>query len=317
MAVRFVVRSAEGVPLSEELSYGFEQARIVIGRGVSADVRIPHLTVSDVHATVRLEGDGYAITDHDSTNGTKVNGARIAPQRGKRLRDGDTLEIGVYALSFHTDFALTQTVTSERTAELARRLFRSSKAGARLGVPRLVQVSGPDSGKSLSVPAPPSRLLIGSAAQCQLVLADPAVAAEHAEVTRDLDGVLIRAIDPGHALEINGQPLQQRRLRDGDELLLGAVRVLFEEPAEEPIEQLTGEPDRPVPAKVEPVPVNAEPESDAASAVPERESSPPPKPVKPKGRGGPPIDADVLIYVFAAIVIAVSLAGLIALMRGE
>jgi pSer/pThr/pTyr-binding forkhead associated (FHA) protein len=311
MAVRFVIRTAEGKPLAEELSYGFDQARIALGRGAAADIRIPHLTVSEMHATVRLDNDGYAITDNDSTNGVKVNGARIGAQRRKRLHDGDVIELGVYALSFHTGVALAQPVTSERTAELARRLFRGSQAGQRLGGPRLVQLGGPETGRSLSVPAPPSRLLIGSGGECQLVLADPAVAAEHAEVSRDLDGVLIRSLDPRRPLDINGQPLAQRRLRDGDELLLGATRLLFEEPAEEPIDQLAAEPDRSFAAES-----TAAPEAEAAP-IPEEPTPAAHPPAKPRRTAGPSFDADVLIYVFAAAVIALSVAGLIALMSAE
>ena len=97
MGVRLAIRSAEGQPLSEELAYDFEQARIVIGRGAGADVRIPHLTVSDVHATLRQQDDAYVILDNDSTNGTRVNGARVTGDRPKRLHDGDRIEVGAYA----------------------------------------------------------------------------------------------------------------------------------------------------------------------------------------------------------------------------
>ncbi|MFI5309081.1 MAG: FHA domain-containing protein, partial [Polyangiales bacterium] len=241
MGVRFVIRSTEGNPLSEEAAYAFEQSRIVIGRGPGADVRIPHLTVSETHATVRLEGDAYSIFDNDSKNGTSVNGKRLVAGRGKRLQEGDRIDIGIYGLAFHHQATFSQPTTMERTAELARRLFRQSQQGAGVQGPRLCVLSGPDTGKSLDVPGPPSRMLVGSAAQCQLVLADAEVAPEHAELVHDLDGVMIRAADPKRSLQINGQQLSQRRMRDGDELLLGSTRLLFEEPADEPIDALGSE----------------------------------------------------------------------------
>jgi pSer/pThr/pTyr-binding forkhead associated (FHA) protein len=315
MAVRFVVRSAEGQPLSDELAYGFEQARIVIGRGASADVRIPHLTVSELHATVRLGSDGYTITDNGSTNGTRVNGVRLAPQRSKRLQDGDRIELGAYALSFHENVALAQAVTSERTAELARRLFRSSRAGARLGEPRLVILSGSDTGKSKPIAQPPARLLIGRSEECQLVLAEAALAPEHAELIRDLDGVLIRALDPERPLSINGQPVVQRRLRDGDELLLGATRLLYEEPVEEPIDQLGSEPDQQLAPEPAPAPAGAA-GAGPTLAAPQEAGAARSSELAQAARG-PSFDADVLIYLFAAVVFAISAAGLIALMTAE
>ncbi len=314
MGVRFVVRSAEGQALSEELAYGFEQTRIVIGRGPGADVRIPHLTVSETHATVHLDGDGHAIVDNESTNGTRVNGVRLSAGRKKRLHEGDLIEIGAYGLTFHTGVALPQTVTAERTAELARRLFRQSHAGAHVGAPRLCVLTGPQTGKSLDVPNPPARLLIGRAAGCQLVLDDPDVTEEHVELVRDLDGVMIRKIERAARLEINGLTVEHKRLRDADELVLGKTRLLFEDPAEEPIDGLAAEADRtlPPPALSPTLPPAPPPAGQsAAPSQPARASSP------PRGRPPPPFDADLIIYALAAIVIAVSIAGLIALMSAN
>jgi pSer/pThr/pTyr-binding forkhead associated (FHA) protein len=306
MGVRFVICSAEGQPPSEEIAYGFEQARIVIGRGAGADVRIPHLTVSDTHATVRFEADAYAILDNDSTNGTQVNGVRVVSGRAKRLHDGDRIDIGAYALTFHEGPVLSHHTTIERTAELARRLFRQSQHGSRLGAPRLCVLSGPELGKSLDLPPPPGRALVGRDPSCQLVLPDPEVAPEHVELRRDLDGVLIASLDAKSALDINGQLVQQRRLRDGDELVLGTTRLLFEEPAEEPIDGLATEADLKLLAPLPSERVEALPQIAQAPSAPQRTR---------KARRSA-WDTDLLIYTLAAIVIALSVAGLIALMRG-
>jgi len=312
MAVRFVIRSAGGQALEEEMAYGFDQARIVIGRGAGADVRIPHLTVSDVHATVTLDGKGYAIVDHDSTNGTRINGSRLAPHRKKHLHDADRIEVGVYELSFHESVALAEPTTMERTAELARRLFRRAQRGAPIAGPRLVVLGGLETGKSLEIAMPPSRLLIGRDPACQLVLSDPDVSREHAEVVRDLDGVLIRNLDSKNGLQINGQVHVHRRLHDGDELLLGTTRLLFEEPADEPLAGLAAERDRELPSSTPPPAGSVPPEP--AGPAPEAAPSPPPR---ARGARTPSLDADLLIYALAAIVIAVSVAGLIALISAE
>lgn len=307
MAVRFVICSAEGQPVPEGLVYGFEQTRIVLGRGAGADVRLPHLTVSETHASVRLEAGAYAIFDHGSTNGTQVNGVRLVPDRGKRLREGDRIELGIYCVEFHENVALAQLTTMERTAELARRLFRQSQQGTHLAAPRLCVLSGPETGKSIELPPPPSRVLVGRDATCQLVLPDSDVSREHAELVRDLDGVSITNLDSKNGIEINAQRVQQRRLRDGDELVLGATRLLFEDPADEPIENLHAESDCALPTPV-PSPAEAPPPEPAAT----------PSSAKPRrARSSPAFDADVLIYALAAIVIALSIAGLLLLMRAS
>jgi hypothetical protein len=201
----------------------------------------------------------------------------------------------------------------ERTSELARRLFRQSQAGSGITAPRLVLLSGSDTGRSLSIPPPPARLLLGRAETCQFVLAnDTEVANEHAELVRDLDGVLIKNLDNRYGMTVNEQVVVQRRLRDGDELLVGTTRLLFEEPAEEPMDALAAEADQPVPQ------VNESP----PSGGPASHSIQPPAPQPAPSISAPPqhrsaFDADLLIYALAAIVIALSVIGLFALIRAE
>jgi hypothetical protein len=131
------------------------------------------------------------------------------------------------------------------------------------------------------------------------------------EIVRDLDGVLLRKLERAARLEINGQTLTQKRLHDGDELVLGQTRLLFEEPAEEPIDSLAAEADRAVPPPAAPRPP-PEPNAPALDRPPEQPSSSS-DPSRTR-RSGPSLDADVIIYTLAAIVIALSIAGLIALM---
>lgn len=318
MGVRLSIRSGEHGAFEDEVHYDFDQERIAIGRGAGADVRIPHLSVSEAHATVRAEAGGYVLVDHGSTNGTRVNGSALTAARKKKLGDGDVIDVGAYSLRFQTGVHSPRATTSERTAELARRLFRQSRFGVQLPGPRLVVLTGSQTGRSLQIPAPPARLLVGTADSCQLVLPDAALRPEHAEVVRDLDGVLIRALDPSKSFPINGREVSERRLRDGDELVLGATRLLFEEPAEEPMDALTGEPDVPLPTTPSSGPTDR-PEhggrGGAAPAGPAAEAQQPSlRTTRPATRT---FDADLLVYALALVVIAASVAGLLALLRAQ
>jgi predicted component of type VI protein secretion system len=316
MGVRLSIRSGEHGLLPEELHYDFDQERIAIGRGPGADVRIPHLSISDAHATVRAEQGGYAIVDHGSTNGTRVNGVALSAQRKKKLADGDVIEIGAYALRFQSAVMSARPTTAERTAELARRLFRRSRAGERLPGPHLAVLTGPQTGHALSIPGPPSRLLIGTAQSCQLVLPDAALRAEHAEVVRDLDGVLIRALEPSSPLTINGRSVVERRMRDNDELVLGETRLLFEEPAEESMDALTGEPD--VALLGPSLSPTDRAGADTASYEPASAPASGELPQAPQARNAQRgFDADLLVYALALVMIAASVAGLLALLRAE
>lgn len=72
--------------------------RVIIGRLTSSDITIADHNVSREHAAFVREGDGWAIEDLGSTNGTYVNGQEV---QGTRLREGDRVRVGVTEMVFH------------------------------------------------------------------------------------------------------------------------------------------------------------------------------------------------------------------------
>jgi pSer/pThr/pTyr-binding forkhead associated (FHA) protein len=63
-----------------------------LGRGRECDVVFDDSTVSKAHARLRLEAGAASIEDLDSTNGTLLNGARVAGMAA--LRRGDRIDLG-------------------------------------------------------------------------------------------------------------------------------------------------------------------------------------------------------------------------------
>ena len=248
MGVRLVLRSlrarkAEGEPLR----YEFAGPRVLIGRRGDADVELPHPAVSATPATVRAEGSGFVLVDEGSTNGTRVNGVRVPPGRPKTLRSRDRIEIGPYEL--FVELGPTGEGTSaERTAAVARRLLRQALAGTpdAPAAPTLVVVHGPRAREKLALPAPPARLVIGRGEDCDLALPDGDCSREHAEVLHDLDGVLLRDLGSKNGTFRNGHELREGRLRDRDELRLGATFLSFEDEAEVRRRELHGAEDAPL-----------------------------------------------------------------------
>ncbi|MBB3677328.1 FhaA domain-containing protein [Modestobacter versicolor] len=72
----------------------------VLGRGTEADIRLPDTGVSRKHADVQLHGGTVTVEDLGSTNGTLVNGRRVASQD---LADGDVIRIGHSVLVYRQD----------------------------------------------------------------------------------------------------------------------------------------------------------------------------------------------------------------------
>jgi FHA domain/zinc-ribbon domain len=78
-------------------TYTLTADRTTVGRHPDADIFLDDVTVSRHHAVVRREGDGYALVDEGSLNGTYVNRKRADRSV---LADGDEIQIGKYKLTF-------------------------------------------------------------------------------------------------------------------------------------------------------------------------------------------------------------------------
>lgn len=336
MGARLTVRSSwssEGG--SKPYVFEFDQERVVIGRNASSDVCLPHAAVSGQHATLRAQGAGYVVQDEGSTNGTRVNGVQIPPGRPKPLRTGDVISLGGFALDVEIGVAVAAPTTVDRTGALARQLVREllDPDGTAAPPPRLLVLNGPDEGKSLELPDPPARMLIGRGDSCDLPLADGDCSREHAEVERDLDGVIIRDLDSKNGILVNDRPVRERRLRDRDEVLLGATVLVFEDVAEGMVREIAAEPDQrvepPEPAPAHPTqaaPEESEPGVAATSRASDEPGTEPTgtapdtgpartparAPSKAPRRSG--ANADVIIYLLAGLVLALSIAGLVILL---
>jgi hypothetical protein len=60
------------------------------------------------------------------------------------------------------------------------------------------------------------------------VLGDPQVSRRHAEVRRDAEGFSVFDLGSTNGTVVNGSPVRERRLADGDELRIGSATIRFE-----------------------------------------------------------------------------------------
>jgi pSer/pThr/pTyr-binding forkhead associated (FHA) protein len=82
----------------------FAQPLVRIGRAPDNDVSIDNLAFSRSHASIQRVRDGlYVLSDHDTPNGTYVNGKRV---RSWNLADGDRITVGKFVLAFRCKEAI-------------------------------------------------------------------------------------------------------------------------------------------------------------------------------------------------------------------
>lgn len=70
---------------------------VSVGRASDCTIVLADPNVSRRHAEIRPSGDGFVVVDLGSTNGTKVNDARVGEQQ---LNDGDEVRFGNTVMHF-------------------------------------------------------------------------------------------------------------------------------------------------------------------------------------------------------------------------
>lgn len=75
-------------------------ARTLLGRSSRCDLHISHPSVSGEHAVVCWDGESWTIRDLASSNGTLVNGERLAPHEHRVLKPEDRLHFGLYPVAW-------------------------------------------------------------------------------------------------------------------------------------------------------------------------------------------------------------------------
>ncbi len=92
--LRFSRRSSASEPEVVE----FRCDDLVVGRK-GCDLSLSGVGVSRHHCDLTVDARGrLVVVDRGSTNGTFVNGERLAPQRARAVRVGDELRIGEWRL---------------------------------------------------------------------------------------------------------------------------------------------------------------------------------------------------------------------------
>src|ERR1700678_1287746 len=141
-----------------ERKEAFDKSEINVGRVQGNDLMLPEGNVSKHHARLLFRDDRFIVTDLKSTNGTYVNGRKIA--QATIVREGDKIYIGDFVIRLESAGAgAAAAPESEASSEDASRTFDGGASGAMRAPPPPPPGGGPpplmaDSGPP-STPAPP------------------------------------------------------------------------------------------------------------------------------------------------------------------
>ncbi len=230
---------------SREFTYDFVQSVIQMGRDPTNDVQIPLTTVSRNHARIFWEMGDYFLEDLGSTHGTEHNGVRIPNGEKRLVRDGDSIRVMTFLIMFKTTAGTSlDRRPGENTEDLARRMAQevlSRLGGDAADPPALRIMNGVDEGKRFDLTEDATEIVLGRSPDCDVTLNDQNVSRRHCLVKRDWHGFSAQDLGSKNGVIRNGTAIQGAELiKDGDELQIGGVKVLFIDPASRILDQIGG-----------------------------------------------------------------------------
>jgi pSer/pThr/pTyr-binding forkhead associated (FHA) protein len=325
MPITVLVRTTTGG--ESRLTFDGMQS-VVLGRGASCDVRLPDASVSHRHASLRAQGMDFVLVDEGSSNGTFVGGVRVAPRTSRIVRSGDMVRLGRVWLELRVDQSPVTRDAGSATREVALALV--SQALAAMGTDltaKLRVLEGRDQGTLLPLAVEGQTYTLGRGPECDLPIADGDASREHAHVVRRSTEVTVRDLGAKNGTWLGEAALPADReivWRPALMLRIGRTVLALEEPVGDALARIESGPDEPIPDD-EPVapPAPSTPAVEAPRSVVRQPASAAPmavvpmQPATPKKRpraGWAP--ADLMVMAAAIGVLALSIAGLIYLLRG-
>jgi pSer/pThr/pTyr-binding forkhead associated (FHA) protein len=311
----------------EDAVLTFDGDRVVFGRGVGADVRLPDPSVSARHAVVRVTAGQYALVDEGSTNGTFVGGMRLVPQTPRTLRSGDLIRLGRVWLEVRMGAAAPTPDLAMATRDLAFALVaRAMEAAGDDLATRIEVVEGADHGQSLPLAEEGRVYRVGRGEHCDLELSDPDTSREHLSVVRRGSNVLIRDLGAKNQAAIGDAWVPTDRdlvWRGRTVVRIGRTVLGLITPVADALAELEAAADDVLPeGAVPPPPPPASGQEDAASSV--EAASAGVGPIAPQPARASPVarrhrnwsTADLAVAGAAFVIIVLSLSGLFWLLRG-
>lgn len=305
-----------------------DSSRVVIGRSAASDLRLPDPSVSQRHAILEQKGKDYVVIDEGSTNGTWVNGARLAAHTPRIVRNGETLRVGRVWVALDIGSAPAPSDLKAATKDLALALVAHAMDAMGDDIVPIVRViEGPDVGGELRLTADNRAYIIGRGETVDLPLADPDTSREHVQIVRRGFSVLLRDLGSKNGSRCGDGivPLEKDIPWRAQSLLqIGRTVLQVHEPVSAALADLSDLPDEQV---------KQEELEGALPPAPEAIAAPPPEPVAmaladhappapveverplPKQPSGW-TPADFAIIAVALVTIALSAFGFFWLMKG-
>lgn len=205
-----------------------------VGAGEGVDVALPLEREPGLLAMIEVVAGGRTTIRRAGPDALYVNGVALGAEPTPLLH-GDKVQIGGLSVVFGEDDKAgdTRYVSAADLAAMASKPARPGRATKGSGGRLLSLLDGKE------YPVPPTGVLIGRDASCQVVVPQTEVSRHHAEVVPDDQGYVLRDLSTNGVL-VNGERVDAaRRLARGDVVRVGSEEFRFSADVPTPVLETT------------------------------------------------------------------------------
>lgn len=210
-----------------------DKRRVSIGRTRDNDIVLENRGVSRKHALIEFNDGGAVLIDNESLNGTFLNDRRVSEEL---LRNHDNITIGKYILEFNIDESKPEPVTEEydgtmvlNTKKQRERIQQDQKdreTVRRTGSSALI---GEENADFKEFPIEREVTTIGKAKFVHIQCRGMFLSGIQAKIVKEGAVYSIVNIGSKGKTKVNGEPISNALLRNGDLIQVGKTTFRFVE----------------------------------------------------------------------------------------
>lgn len=225
-----------------EKDFSFEREEILLGRADISGVVLEGSGVSREHAKIFPEGKDFFIVDLESLGGTRLNGMPIPKHEKYILKHNDIITIENYDIKFQLiDEMLNQSFNDITDSDIleVKLLKKVLRALDRESIPSLEVLNGTAEGKKVFITDDITELTIGRDSLCDFPIEEYVISRKHAKIVRKWGGIIIQDLHSKNGVYVNNRKVTEEFLHDGDRIALGTIVMIFRNPKEVSIEEIS------------------------------------------------------------------------------
>ncbi len=234
MAVRLTVKMKSGSGAEQTRTVLLDDEVITFGREQTCQVVLAQQAVSRAHARISRDGTLFFLEDLGSSYGTQVNGQKLPKGEKRLLRNGDTIAIAQFDVTFDRVADVSSDDASGKTSFLSRKVVKDVMKGLAAGGENAYfrVMNGPTEGQRIEIADAQEYIFGRDEADADVVLNDDLVSRKHVKVRRDWSGTHVEDLGSRNGIKLNKKRTRKATIKDRDELEIGGVRLLFIDPSE-------------------------------------------------------------------------------------